>query len=507
MRSGYDDGQSGKLYGSRRHDRSRGDARRGERSTPPEWDDQRFASDRWRDTDPYAHAEVYGDDYDRRGYERDEAGRNGHDRDGYGRDRYQHGEYDDHYDEHNAAYDGAYDDEYDQVPGEGGDVAEWTNAEGAGTRIGRRAAKLREKQRRHKDRRRSFGALVVMTVVFVVLAFGGWWGYNKVRDFISPDDYSGSGSGEVTVVIHQGDTAVDIGNTLVESGVVKSAEAFTDAAAADKRSRGLQPGTYKLRKEMKASKALDLLLDPAARISRQFTIPEGKSVRQTFDIIEKAVGVTADDLHAAADDPAYLELPSWIPAEITGVDRLEGFLFPDTYQLEPKMGAKEALKMMVDRAKQEFTNMNLEQSAAAINQSPYVVVQIASLIEGEGIHEDFGKISRVIYNRLDYEPPFLNFDSTTQYWLEKTGEGRKKFLAENDLQNPDNNYSTTRLRGLPPTAISNPGRAALEAALNPEEGAWMYFVLVDENGKSAFATTQAEQDRNVAICREKNLGC
>lgn len=374
--------------------------------------------------------------------------------------------------------------------------------------VGRREARHRERQQQRKDRRRSILAMVVVVTVFLAVVTGGWWGYTKIRDVLSPPDYAGKGSGQVDVQIQQGDSASDVGNTLAKADVVKSARAFADAAADDDRSTSLQPGTYRMRKQMKASLALDRLLDPASRVTRRFTVPEGKSVRQAFAIIENKVGISTKDLEAAAAETSVLGLlPSWARTYDDPIERLEGFLYPATYDLEPKMGAVDVLTMMVTRGNEVLTQLNFEKAARDSGHEPSDVLIVASLLEGEGIPSDFGKISRVVYNRLDTVPAYLNFDSTTQYWLEKNGKGRAKRLTDRELRDPDNNYSTTVNTGLPPTAIANPGKAALEAALNPEPGPWMYFVLVDENGRSAFAETHAEHDANIRICKEKDLGC
>jgi UPF0755 protein len=347
----------------------------------------------------------------------------------------------------------------------------------------------------------------VVILVFVALVFGGWWGYHTIRNLISPPDYAGNGYGQALIQINLGDSASDIGNTLVQKDVVKSARAFADAAAEDKRATSLQPGTYQLHKHMKASLALQMLLDPSSRVSRRFTLPEGKSVLQTFKIIHDKTAIPMKDLELAANDPSQLGLPTWVKADLLGSARLEGFLFPSTYEVQPNATAVDVLKMMVARANEVFIELNFEQTAHGLGQDPYAVLTTASLIEGEGITRDFGKISRVIYNRLATAPYFLNFDSTTQYWLEKSGQGRSKKLSNAELRNPDNNYSTTTHPGLPPSAVANPGKAALQAALAPEPGPWMYFVLIDKDGTSAFAVTQEEQNANIQICKEKNLGC
>lgn len=367
-------------------------------------------------------------------------------------------------------------------------------------RAGTRVARHRHRRQRGRDKRRSLIALAVVAVVFAVLATGGVFGYHKIRDFFSAPDYSGSGSGAVEITVSDGDSASDVAKELVDKKVVKSAEAFVDAANEDSRSRNLQPGTYQLRKQMRASMALRLLLDPASHVDNAVTIPEGLSSQQVLQRISDKTNLSVDELQKAASDPKALGAPDWAGGNV------EGFFYPGTYRFKPKSSAKTVLSAMVARANQALEQLNFANHAYERGMEPYQVLIVASLVEGEGVTSDFKKIAQVVYNRLGKDMR-LDFDSTTQYWLEKTGQGRKKHLTDKELQNPDNNYSTTVNKGLPPTAIANPGQAAIEAAMSPENGSWLYFVVTDPDGHSSFTDNLDEQDRNIQICKEKNLGC
>jgi len=337
--------------------------------------------------------------------------------------------------------------------------------------------------------------------VFALLALFGWWGYGKIRDFLDPPDYAGSGIGAVSVKVNDGDSISEIGNTLARTDVVKSAAAFVDAAENDDRSQKLQPGTYQLRKKMSAAAALHLLLSPQSRITGRFTAREGLSVIGTLKVISENTGISLDNLKEAAKDPASLGIPEWAKGN------LEGFLFPNTYDVDASVSAHEALSRMVKQSLTVLNQLNFTQRAQQLGFEPYQVLTIASLAEMEGIPSDFGKIARVVYNRLAADMP-LQFDSTTQYWLELNGIGRKKDrLSDDALRAEKNNYSTTVNRGLPPTAISNPSKAALEAALEPSPGDWLYFAATSQDGRSSFTKSPAEHERNVAVCRSKKLGC
>jgi UPF0755 protein len=138
-----------------------------------------------------------------------------------------------------------------------------------------------------------------------------------------------------------------------------------------------------------------------------------------------------------------------------------------------------------------------------MNLSAYEALIVASLVEGEGIPSDFAKIARVVYNRLK-EPMPLEFDSTTNYGRELAGKPRKSSaqFTRAELRDPSNPYRTHDKPGLPPGPIANPGKAALDAAVLPAGGPWLYFVRIDKKGNSAFASTLADHEANIARSRK-----
>jgi UPF0755 protein len=363
---------------------------------------------------------------------------------------------------------------------------------------GTRRARHRHRRKRKRERRRAFGALVGVVVILALLAGGIWYGVGRVSALFDTPDYSGPGSGTVTVKIAEGQTASDIAETLADQDVVKSVKAFVKVASDDPRSRNLQPGTYSLRKQMKASAALDLLLNPVSKISLRFTIPEGLTITQTLDRIAKQTRLPLAQLQAAAKTPSELGLPSWSRGQ------LEGFLYPDTYTLEPEVTATQALKAMVARTLTVMTDIDFLSKAQAVNLEPQEALIVASLLEGEGIPEDFSKIARVVYNRLKVPMP-LQFDSTTNYGRELRGEKRTLNLSRAQLYDSTNAYSTHARPGLPPGAISSPGQAALEAAVAPADGPWLFFVAIDKQGHSAFAATLAEHDANIVKAKANGV--
>jgi UPF0755 protein len=253
---------------------------------------------------------------------------------------------------------------------------------------------------------------------------------------------------------------------------------------------------YQLRKHMKAALALTLLLDPKSRVLQRVVIPEGTRLSRILEIVNKQAGIALDDLEAAADKPSALGLPAYARG------KLEGFLFPATYSFERGTTATAALRAMVSRFKQEATAIGLERGARALGYTPYDVVTVASLVEKEArLAPDYGKVARVAYNRLkaSWGKPF-GFDSTLNYLLPE----RKGALTGSDLK-IDSPYNSRIHVGLPPMPIDSPGRAALEAALHPTPGPWLYFVTIDQAGNTAFSTTNEQFLRDKATSRANGV--
>jgi UPF0755 protein len=355
-----------------------------------------------------------------------------------------------------------------------------------------------EPPRRRGGRGRGVVVALIGLLLVTILAVAG--GKTLLSAFGGPaPDFKGDGTGQATVQVPRGASLSEIGEVLHDDGVVKSARAFRDAAKKDSRAIGIQPGYYRLRLRMQASRALALLLDPKSRLRSRVTIPEGTSVERTLQLVVKNVSdVPLASLREAAANPAALGLPDYAKGNV------EGFLFPATYDFEPGTSAVEILTRMVDEFETRAEALRLEERAAALKVTPYQALVIASLIEGEtGQATDRGKVSRVVYNRLKV-PMRLQFDSTVKYAYALKGVVKTRLLFRDlDIESP---YNTYRHDGLPPAPIDSPGEAALEAALTPAAGPWLYFVVIDKQGHSAFATTAAEFAELRAKYRKDVLG-
>ncbi len=331
----------------------------------------------------------------------------------------------------------------------------------------------RRHHRRRRRRRTPVGPVLALLVV-VVVAVGVVYGGREIwRRAGAAPDYTGSGAGTVYIQVQDGDTAADIGATMLKDQVIKSTRAFRNAAEKDKRALSIQPGTYRLHKHMSGSAALSLVLDPVSRVGRVI-IPEGLTATQTFAVIAKGTNLTTAELTAAAHKTAALGLPSYAEG------RLEGYLFPTTYNFPQNATATAVLKMMVSEQKKQVGTAGLQGKVPGVRLTPERVMIVASLLEKEAITSDFPKVARVIYNRLAKDMP-LQMDSTINYAL-----GRNKARVSENLIHTNSPYNTYLHKGLPPGPIANPGLEAINAALHPARGDWVYFVKADRAGHSYF---------------------
>lgn len=336
-------------------------------------------------------------------------------------------------------------------------------------------------QKGHPNRHRGIALLTALVLIVVVVAGFGAIEIKKKFFGTGYADYSGPGTGSVIAHVDDGASASEIGDELALVGVVKSAGAFRKAAAKDPASIGIQPGYYKLRSDMKASLALALILTPSSRLRSKVTIPEGTSLARTLGLIaENATGVSLASLQAASKSPAALGLPSYAD------NHVEGFLFPATYDIEPSTSAVQVLTMMTQRFTQSDVVAGLVAGAKAEDLTPLQVVTLASIIEHEsGSAADRGKVARVFLNRYR-DGMTLGSEATVRYALGYPD----RTLTQSDIE-IDSPYNTYKYTGFPPGPIGNPGDAALQAAIDPTPGTWLYF-FTRNDGTTVFSNTSAE---------------
>ncbi|WP_427383120.1 endolytic transglycosylase MltG [Janibacter sp. G56] len=309
--------------------------------------------------------------------------------------------------------------------------------------------------------------------------------------FLESKDYEGPGSGQVQVIVNEGDSGSAIGSALQEAGVVKTTSAFVSAAGADpKKAAAIQPGAYTLKREMKATDALALLASGENRQVPRVTIREGLWATEIYDLLSKETGVPVKDYEKAATS-SELELPASAEGEV------EGYLFPKSYEFPVKSTAVEQLNIMIRQTLAEFETLGVAEA------DQRRVLTVASIVEGESGQADRAKVASVIENRLKDTSGGtggrLEMDSTIHYLTKQRGAAGTSD-EDRATQSPYNTYLNA---GLPPGPINNPGAAAIEAAVNPEPGNWLYFVTVNpETGETKFAESYEEHLRNEAEFNE-----
>jgi UPF0755 protein len=358
-------------------------------------------------------------------------------------------------------------------------------------------------------------AFLMAFVLLAVLGGGVYLGYNKIRGFFTAADYDGPGTTEVTVQIPDGSSITEMGNILVAGDVVKSTKAFIDAAEKNPKGKNIQSGTFKMRKQMSAKSAVALMLDPKARITNGITITEGKTAKQIYAQLAKATDLPVKDFEKAGKDPTALGVPAfWFnrtdKQKVT--KSVEGFLFPDTYEFPPKATAEEMLTTMVEHFMSVTTDLDFVDTVQKERKiSPYEALTVASLAQAEaGNDADLGKVARVAYNRLysgNFPCDCLQFDVGINYYYQLTGRPTKPSgkMTTAELNDPKNPYRLHGKPGLTPTPINNPGKAALQGAMSPPAGPWLYFVAIDRQGHSAFAVTLEQHNKNILIAKKNGV--
>ncbi|GAA2387479.1 endolytic transglycosylase MltG [Nonomuraea africana] len=349
------------------------------------------------------------------------------------------------------------------------------------------------RRRRRRNRGRFLAPLLAMIVLVGIIGGGGYYGYLWLSDALVPDDFKGPGTGEVVIEVKDGQNASDVAKTLQAQGVVASERAFTNAIASAGKSSALQPGQYTLKKGMPAATAVEVLVS-GEKLQNTVLIKEGIRLSEVFEILAKQTKKPAKEFAEAAKDKEAIGLPPYARG-------LEGYAFPATYQFEPNASPTQILTQMVDRYTQAAGKTNLEEAAKQLGHTPAEIMTIASIVQAEaGTYEDMPKIAEVIYNRLALKPPMhLRMDSTVMYGLRKYGIS----ATHADLASKSK-YNTYMYQGLPPGPIGNPGEHAIEAALNPSDNGYLYFVTTDPKKRITKFTTRedefwklkAEFDRN-----------
>lgn len=260
-------------------------------------------------------------------------------------------------------------------------------------------------------------------------------------------------------------------------------EAYSKVSGADKK---LSPGEYELRSTYDYRALVqNMRAGSAATVTVTVTIPEGFTMHQIFLSLEESGVSTYNELMEAAAGEAFNY--SFLEGkEALGAYRLEGYLFPDTYEFYVGMQASSAINKLLDNFNRKISQ-EMNDRIAELGMSIEDIVNVASLIEKEAANDDErAVIASVIYNRLNSDM-FLGIDAAVLYpYTDHVGAPTAEMLSKDDP------YNTRNRLGLPPTPISNPGLASLNAALWPESSGYFYYALDTALGTHRFFTNSTE---------------
>jgi UPF0755 protein len=354
--------------------------------------------------------------------------------------------------------------------------------------------------------------ILVILFALIVVAVGAAVGYvvlgdshsvlgtgiGQLADPLAPVDPQDSA--KLVVTVAPGSTAGDIGATLQQRGLVRSALVFRLAAEQAGVGTSLAAGDYELSRSMSTNEIIQALARGQVKRGLLATIPEGWRSEQIADRLEATGFASRDDFLRAVAAPE--SVPGFEVVASASPARLEGYLFPETYEVPQKVSGTRAAELMVRMFSQRVGDPLRVQNESKL--TPPQVLTLASIVEREAKQPgERATIASVYLNRLAASMQ-LQADPTVQYALaSRDGPAASAYnywkdLTPADLQ-IDSPYNTYMVNGLPPGPICNPGEASIRAVLQPAQTDFMYFVATtDGSGTHLFAKTLTEHNANVA---------
>ncbi len=334
----------------------------------------------------------------------------------------------------------------------------------------------------------AFAGLVL--VVVVGIAGVGLW----VRGKIDP---SGDPGEQVAVTVPEGATTADIAELLAGEEIISDASVFGYYVRFSG-GASFQAGEYTLARNSAMGDVVEVLDEGPQIAFDTLTVPEGLTLEEVAERVGTIDRFSSERFLELAESGEVRS--QYQPDDI---DSLEGMMFPDTYRFDETEDEAALLRRMVELFDTVATEAGYGSVTPPNGLSTYETLVVASLIESEArVPEDRGKISRVIHNRIEADM-LLQIDATVIY--ARGGERRPNGqVLFSDLE-VDSPYNTYKNPGLPPTPIAIPGRASLEAALNPTPGDWLYYVKYENDGTHAFSETNAEHNQRIAEAKAKGV--
>ena len=352
--------------------------------------------------------------------------------------------------------------------------------------------KSAQNHRRRKNKKFNWGIYIACVVLgSVVLASLGWLLANDLCSLNKKDV-------TVTIEVTEGETLGQVARQLKQEGLINYKWFFKLYANITGDKKLIDPGSYELTSDMDYRALIRGMHDyEAAKLKQEgkvkVTIPEGYSVQETIQLLADSDVSNVEDLTEAAKNHVFDY--TFVDNENLGsITRLEGFLFPDTYEFYVKENADSALSRLLSNFQDRI--MDDPDIAPLLANSSYSLKEIvimASLIEKETDGTDRAVISSVIHNRLENvgeTAHLLQIDASLVY-----AAGRE--ITEDDYQTLDSPYNLYTHQGLPPTAIANAGKASIVAALKPDKTNYYFYVLNPDTQRHVFSRTLTEHNANL----------
>ncbi len=345
-------------------------------------------------------------------------------------------------------------------------------------------------------------SLVIILVVLIIIGLAAVGVLNYFYlSMLEPVDPAAS-EDYVLVEIPSGAGSEVIADILEREGLIQNSVAFRYYVRSNNLGHTFMAGTYQLNPAMDVEEIVNKLQSGDVYAETTwFTVPEGYTLKQMADRLEEEGLIDSTKFLELADDPTdnildtFTELRRIEEPEIEYL--LEGYLYPDTYEIYTTADEEEIIKLMLGRMNR-IIDEESKNRADQLGLTIHEVLTIASLIEREAaVAHERDRISGVIHNRLEIGQ-MLQIDATIQYILGET----KEFLTYADLEIPSP-YNTYQYHGLPPGPIAAPGQPSIEAALYPEDTEYFYYnYKYDDTGEHYFSETYEEHLENVRRAEE-----
>ena len=351
----------------------------------------------------------------------------------------------------------------------------------------RREETQRSSNTRHRKKRSGLSGAAIYAIfvigVSALLACIGWVAANDVLALNKPEKTA-------TITITNDDSFGDVAEKLKDEGLIEYKFLFNLFATFTRSKDDVMAGTFTLNTDMDYRALLSgMSANSATRATVTVTIPEGYTVDQIFTLLEEKGVASVEDLQdmAANHDYAFSFLQD---LELGDYHRLEGYLYPDTYEFTTPQNPLYVINKMLVRFDEQFTDA-MRQEVADSGRTIHEIITIASMIEKETDGNDRADIASVIYNRLNNPSGgtqgYLQIDATLAY----INGGKVPTEADKSIDSP---YNTYLYKGLPAGPISNPGLESIKAAMNPNSTSYYYYALGDDGVHHFFKTLREQQN-------------